>query len=156
MTEAGGAIAVRQATIDDVDRLAPLFDGYRIFYGQASDRDLARRFLHERFVNQQSIVFVAERGGAAVGFTQLYPSFSSVRPAKIFVLNDLFVDPSCRKCGAGAALLEAARRYAAAAGAASLTLRTAVDNARAQALYRSLGWQQNDRFLAFDLPIEAG
>jgi hypothetical protein len=48
-------IFVRQATIFDVDLLAPLFDAYRQFYRQPSDLELARQFLFDRLRNDQSI-----------------------------------------------------------------------------------------------------
>jgi hypothetical protein len=41
-------IAVRLAEAADAEAVAPLFDAYRQFYGQASDLDLARRFLQAR------------------------------------------------------------------------------------------------------------
>jgi len=88
-------VAVRQATILDLDLLTPLFDAYRQFYRKPSDLGLARSFLLERFQHNQSIVFLAVRqNGSAVGFTQLFPSFSSAASAApILILNDLFVEP---------------------------------------------------------------
>src|SRR5712692_10170775 len=93
-------VAVRQATIFDLDLLAPLFDAYRQFYRKPSDLGLARRFLLERFQHNQSVVFLAVRqDGSAVGFTQLFPSFSSASAARTFILNDLFVQPEARRMG---------------------------------------------------------
>ena len=43
-------IAVRQATIADLELIVPLFDAYRQFYRRPADLDLARRFLRDRFV----------------------------------------------------------------------------------------------------------
>ncbi len=77
-------ISTRQARVADVQVLAPMFDAYRVFYGNASDLGLAKRFLLERFSHNESIIFIAENdGGDAVGFTQLYPSFSSGAAARI-------------------------------------------------------------------------
>src|SRR5215467_13423217 len=98
-------IVIRQATIVDIDSLVPLFDGYRQFYRQASEPDRIRRFLLDRFEHNQSVIFVASSSETAVGFAQLYPSFSSGALAKIYILNDLFVDPGARQSGAGTALL---------------------------------------------------
>jgi hypothetical protein len=67
-----------------------LFDAYRQFYHKPSD--LARQFLHARLQNNQSIVLLAlQSDNSAVGFTQLFPSFSSASAAPILILNDLFV-----------------------------------------------------------------
>src|SRR5512133_197515 len=97
-------ITVRRAVAADADTLAPLFDAYRTFYGKPADLDGARRFLAERLSRGESVVFLAFDGAEAVGFTQLYPSFSSASMARIFVLNDLFVAPAGRRRGVGAAL----------------------------------------------------
>lgn len=148
------ATLVRQATVDDLDRLAPLFDAYRMFYGRPSDLRLARAFLLERFLHQQSVVFLAtDAQGTALGFTQLYPSFSSVSAARIFVLNDLFVRPEARGMGAGGKLLEAAADYGRAVGAVRLSLSTAIDNETAQALYQAKGWARDTAFFHYDLSL---
>ncbi len=89
---------IRQATIEDLDQIAPLFDGYRHFYGRLPDLGAARAFLFGRFKSNQSIIFIAAKeSGPALGFTQLYPSFSSVSLAKTLILNDLFVAPEARR-----------------------------------------------------------
>ena len=91
---------VQRATIADLDALVPLFDGYRVFYAQPSDPALARRFLDERLRRDESVILIArddgDESGAALGFTQLYPMFSSVRAARTWILNDLFVAPAAR------------------------------------------------------------
>jgi GNAT superfamily N-acetyltransferase len=144
---------VRQATIDDLDRIVPLFDAYRQFYRHPSDLVGARRFLLDRFENLQSVIFLAFYGEAAIGFTQLYPSFSSGAMRRIFVLNDLFVDPSVRRAGAGSALLQAAADYGRHLGAIRLVLATAVTNTTAQSLYEREGWQRDTEFYAYQLPL---
>jgi GNAT superfamily N-acetyltransferase len=67
----------------------------------------------------------------ATGFAQLYPSFSSGSLARIFILNDLFVSPEARRCGAGIGLLQAAVDYGRRVGALRLVLSTEVSNATA-------------------------
>jgi GNAT superfamily N-acetyltransferase len=145
------SFTVRQTTIDDLDLLVPLFDGYRQFYGKPSDVKVAYDFLFDRFEHQQSIIFVAEAAdGTGLGFTQLFPSFSSVSAARIFVLNDLYVSAQARRLGAGAALLRAAADYARSVGAVYLSLSTAVDNEAAQALYLAEGWIRDDDYFVFN------
>lgn len=144
------AVRIRRATRADVDAVAPLFDAYRQFYEKAPDLAGARAFLRARLERDESAVYVAEDGrGAAVGFTQLYPSFSSGSLAAIWVLNDLFVTPSARRTGAGRALLRAATEHARATGAIRLTLMTAHSNAKAQALYESEGWVLDREFRTY-------
>ena len=114
-------VEIRQATLADLDNLAPLFDAYRQFYRQTSDPEGSRRFLLARFENNQSVIFIAFHEGSPIGFVQLYPTFSSTAMARIFALNDLFVSPEARRRGAGAALLQRAAEYGRAVGALRLS-----------------------------------
>ncbi len=145
-------ITVRRAGPGDVDGLAPLFDGYRQFYRQPSNPVAARAFLMERLARGESVVLLAEDHGVAVGFTQLYPSFTSVSLGPIFVLNDLFVAGDFRRTGVGARLLAAARSFGLERGAHYLELSTAVDNP-AQRLYEASGWTPDREFLHYELSL---
>lgn len=136
------SIKTVRATLDDLNELAALFDAYRVFYRQASDPAVARAFLLERLQGNESIIFIARDAakGEAIGFTQLYPSFSSVSAHRIWILNDLFVAPGARRRGVAGALMDLARAFAMDTGALRLVLETAEDNHSAQALYESLGY----------------
>lgn len=134
---------IRRASAADLDALVPLFDAYRVFYAQPSDPVRARDFLAERFANGESIVLLAERGVSTVGFTQLYPIFSSVRTARTWLLNDLFVAEGARRGGVARALLDAATAFAREQGAAGVMLETTRDNGPARALYRAAGWNED-------------
>jgi ribosomal protein S18 acetylase RimI-like enzyme len=146
---------IRQVRIDDIDSMVPLFDAYRVFYGKSSDLPGAREFLMERLVNRDSVIFLAEAGERRVpaGFTQLYPSFSSTRMTRIWILNDLFVTPNARRGGVGKALLAEAARFGRQSGAARLVLSTARTNASAQRLYESMGWQRDEMFFEYSLSL---
>lgn len=155
MTVTNMPITTRQAVLADIDTLAPLFDAYRQFYGRTSDLSGAHAFLRERFDHGESVVFLAfDAGGQAVGFTQLYPSFSSTAMARIFVLNDLFVQASARQQGVGTRLLAAAADHARSIGAVRLTLSTATTNATAQAVYEAAGWQRDAQFCVYNLALQ--
>jgi ribosomal protein S18 acetylase RimI-like enzyme len=143
-------ISVGHAELSDLDALVPLFDAYRHFYEQSADLDLARDFLRERLSNRDSVIFIARSDGKALGFTQLYPSFSSTRARRIFILNDLFVRPETRGAGVAESLLAAAVEFARDAGALRLTLSTARSNLPAQRLYERLGWIRDDVFLTYN------
>lgn len=138
------SVAIRGIDESDLDRVAPLFDAYRQFYAQPADLARARTWLRERLQRDESVILLAERDGEAVGFTQLYPMFSSVRTARIWILNDLYVDASARRGGVARALLDAAAAFARDAGAARLVLETGRDNLAARALYRAAGWSEDD------------
>lgn len=146
---------VRQATPDDREIVAQLFDQYRQFYRRASDLAAARAFIGSRLQNGDSIIFVvqAEPGGAVVGFTQLYPLFASLAIGRAFVLNDLFVSPVARGLGLGRHLLDRAARYGREAGAKYLELSTETTNAAAQRLYEKIGWVRETGFLHYSLDL---
>lgn len=136
-------ISISRAGPADLDALALLFDAYRQFYGQPSDVAAARDWLRSRLRVGESMVLVARRGADMVGFVQLYPMFSSVRLARTWILNDLYVLPTNRRGGVARALMDAAADFARADGAAGISLETERDNAAARALYRAAGWHED-------------
>jgi ribosomal protein S18 acetylase RimI-like enzyme len=142
--------AVR-ATMEDLEGVARLFDGYRVFYAQESDQGAARNYIEQRLKNEDSVIFAVKDGEAYLGFTQLYPMFSSVSMRRLWILNDLYVAPEARKRGAGEMLLEKAKAFAAETGAKSLSLSTAVDNHSAQRLYEKLGYKRDTEFYSYEL-----
>jgi ribosomal protein S18 acetylase RimI-like enzyme len=149
-----GGLEVVHAGPAQVERIAPLLDAYRRFYGLAPDPDLARRYLATRLAREESVVLLAQRpDGEAVGFVQLYPTFSSLRAARVFVLYDLFVVPEARRDGVARQLMEAAVAAAREAGAVALTLQTARTNLAAQRLYESLGWKRDEDFVEYGLAL---
>jgi ribosomal protein S18 acetylase RimI-like enzyme len=149
-----GGLDVFRAGPAQVERIAPLFDAYRRFYGLAPDPDLARRYLAARLERGESVVLLAQRtDGEAVGFVQLYPTFSSLRAAPVFVLHDLFVVPGARRHGVARQLMEAAVATAREAGAVALSLQTARTNMAAQRLYESLGWKRDEEFVEYGLAL---
>lgn len=131
-----------RATAADIPVLAPLFDQYRVFYKQPSDLEAATHFLNKRFNKNETVVFLAWKQQIAVGFTQLFTTFSSVSLRNIYILNDLFVAPEYRHLGAGKALLYRAQQYCVETGAKGLALETAIDNP-AQNLYDQMGWEKD-------------
>ncbi|HEY6618486.1 MAG TPA: GNAT family N-acetyltransferase [Steroidobacteraceae bacterium] len=145
---------IRIAGRADVELVAPLFDAYRQFYGRACDLSTATRFLADRLRGDESVVLVASNvSGDALGFAQLFPSFSSVRATRIYVLNDLFVVPQARRQGLGRELLVEAAEIARSRGASRLRLSTAVTNVPAQRLYESLGWIRDNEFCEYNLGL---
>jgi ribosomal protein S18 acetylase RimI-like enzyme len=148
---------VTRAGSPDLDQVAPLFDAYRRFYEQPSEPGRVRAFLTDRLRNQDSVILLArlEATAPAVGFTQLYPTFSSVSIGRAFVLNDLFVDPTAQGRGIGEALLQAAARIARATGALYLELETGVTNLAAQRLYERLGWKRETAFHRYGLDLRS-
>lgn len=145
---------VRLASLDDANTVAPLFDAYRQFYGKPANLDTARRFIHERLANGESTIFIAEDvAGKAVGFTQLYPTFSSVSAARVYTLNDLFVAPEARRANVARQLMHAAAEFCRSHGALRMSLSTGKTNEKAQALYESEGWVRDDAYYHYSFTL---
>ena len=152
MAPGSADITIARAERKDLEDVIPLFDDYREFYEAGSDHAAARAFLTERTERGESVIFLAYAGPhGPVGFTQLYPSFSSVSLKRLWILNDLFVRSDVRRGGVGRALLERARQHAVETGAKGLILSTAVTNKPAQALYESCGWLRDEEFFQYHL-----
>jgi len=132
-------MTIIQAHIEHLEDVVPLFNSYRIFYKQDSDIISAKQFLKERILNNESIIYIAYIEKEAVGFTQLYPLFSSVSMKSMYLLNDLFVKSNYRGKGIGEALINKAKALCEAQQNKGLALQTAADNP-AQKLYERLGF----------------
>lgn len=145
---------VARATPDDLDEVAGLFDNYRAFYGRGGEPQESRDFIGQRLRAADSAIYLARQGaGEALGFMQLYPSFSSVACRPLWILNDLYTRPEARRRGVGTALLQAARSHARATGAVRLVLETATDNRKAQALYESFGFVRDAGYFTYTLEL---
>ncbi len=150
-------VNVIQANSTHIEVLASLFDGYRQFYGQAADLSQAHNFLLERLTQAESIILIAVDQNSnsfdCLGFTQLYPSFSSVSMQRIWILNDLFVLPKYRNGGVATALLNAAKAFAIDTKAKRLILATAIDNYPSQKLYEKAGYRKDTAFYHYQLNV---
>lgn len=147
-------MAIRALHKDDLEPLARLFDQYRVFYRQASDPEAARSFIAARLARGDAALLGAFVDGDLAGFTQLYPSYTSVGMARIWILNDLYVREDARRLGVATALMDAAREFGAMTGARRLVLATEVNNTRAQRLYEKLGYRREEDFYVYELELE--
>ena len=91
--------------------------------------------------------------GTAVGFTQLYPSFSSISMKRSWILNDLYVVEDYRRRGVAQLLLESAKGYAKQVKSKGLGLSTANNNLNAQRIYERNGYKQDEEFIHYYLTL---
>jgi len=141
------------ATMKDLEETAHLFNLYRMFYKQQSDLEGAKAYIRERLENKDSVIFVVKNNDRFVGFTQLYPTFSSVSMKRAWILNDLYVETEARGHGVGEMLLNKAKEFALETGAKSLSLDTALDNFSAQRLYEKNGYVKDTEFYHYELDL---
>ena len=143
---------VRKAKKKDLEQLSILFDKYRIFYKRKGDVTTAKQFLKKRMKRKESVIFVAEERDELIGFTQLFPIFSSTNMMRTWLLNDLYVNEKSRGVGAATALLNAAKQFGKETNSKWLLLQTASDNFTAQKVYEKNGWlKETDVFYRADL-----
>ncbi len=166
------SLQIVRAGVEDMDTVVPLFDAYLQFYKLPSNEDAARRFLHARLLKDEAVIFLAmgesatgepaagppKKGArmsarAALGFTLLYPTWSSLSLQPWWNLNDLYVVPEARQRGVARALMARARQLAEETGASGLGLETSKDNFAAQKLYEQLGWKKEEEFFRYELKI---
>ena len=138
-----------KASLENIEQLLPLFEAYREFYKQSSNSKVAREFLSDRLNKKDSIIFMALNNEEdAIGFTQLYPTFSSVTMEQTYILNDLYVVSKSRGNKIGEKLLDQAKQFVINNNSKGLTLETDFNNP-AQELYERLGWKKDTNVLHY-------
>ena len=135
-------LAVRRATEADLDALAGLLG---VLFAIEADfqPDAARQRRGLALLlgcGERAAVLAAEREGAVVGMVTAQLVVSTAEGGLSAWLEDLVVLARERRRGAGRALVEAARTWAAERGASRLQLLADRENAPALAFYRRLGW----------------
>jgi len=149
-------MAIRPAEEGDITALKPLIRGYADFYqsdpSDAGIERMARALIAEP--DDRGFLLVATAGGGdVVGFAAGGWKWSSLRGARIVVLDDLFVAERARGGGHADALIEAVADVARRHGAPVVTWLTAPDNHRARAVYDRVGGTA-EPFLEYELELE--
>ena len=148
-------IQIKRAHQGHLNELVHLFDAYRIFYNKESNLEGAKHFLSERMQQKESIIFVALMEEKLVGFTQLYPLFSSTNMMPIWLLNDLFVAKEHRGKQISKGLIKAAQEHCKITKANGISLETEKNNIPGNALYPKMGFtlDQEHNFYYWENPI---
>lgn len=145
---------IYQATMADLERVAQLFDAYRVFYRRASNLQAARVFMKERLEKEDSIIYIAKKNEEYIGFVQLYPTYSSVMMKRVWILNDLYTKKEARGQGVGSRLLAEAKNLALKTEAGMIQLRTEVNNTVAKRLYKRHGYKKDTVFDHYELRLD--
>ena len=141
---------VRAPREDDAEALARLHERcWRISYAGLADPSwIAERPWEERLAQWRGFcrgdglpMWVAEAGGAPVGFVAAGTSRDEDAGADTAEVAALYVDPDHQRRGAGAALLRVAEDALRADGFARATLWTLAGNPGSRAFYERCGWR---------------
>lgn len=134
-------LEIAPVTAAQMDALLPLIAAYQRFYEVEDVDDERNRKFFSRFLtpSDDGMLIGAWRDEELLGYACLYWTFTSLVPAEMVLMNDLYVIPRSRGHGVGRALIEASAAVARARGANHLQWVTAPDNETAQRLYDSTG-----------------
>ena len=142
-------LIIREAKLEDLDRLIILFEKYMKFYQRADRKELIRQYLENRLRMGEARVLLAFENDSdqqPIAFVLLYPGFSSLSLGKIYILNDLYVEEYARRSGIARKLIDASRELARKDHALRLDLSTANTNIEAQKLYELYGFKKDEIF----------
>jgi GNAT superfamily N-acetyltransferase len=144
---------IRRATHLDLDALLPLVGAYRTFYEQVPDPRCEREFLRRQLEDGTSTIYLARaERDEALGFVQIFQTYSTVCLGPSLILEDLFVVPNARGMGVATRLLQRASEFAREVGAIGMFLETATDNVVARAVYEGARWTREDHFVKYNAP----
>jgi len=145
---------IQKAKESHAEELSNIFTLYRIYYKKNADIETAKSFLLERIQKKESVIFIATIENKIVGFTQLYPLFSSLSMKRSWLLNDLYILEEYRGKGISKQLINSAKQLAKETNSAGIMLETEKTNTVGNKLYPSSGfvlyeknnfyWWEND------------
>ncbi len=103
-----------------------------------------RSFLADLSSSSHSFLFVAESEGEVVGFIsgELREGSPTFHPKTWASVDDVFVAEAYRSLGAGRALIEEVRAWAAERNANGVSLQVAAANERGRKFYRDIGFRE--------------
>ena len=142
---------IKEATVEDSEKIGEVFDLYRQFYKKNPDKIISIEYIKQRLTNKESTIFFIEEDNVCIGIVQLYVTFDSLELSKKIILYDLFVRSEYRKKGIGAMLMDASKDFAENNGITGIELSTAISNGTAQRLYESLGYERDNEFYNYYL-----
>lgn len=137
---------IRQAAIQDLQRIVSIFDSYREYFGQKKEQDMVEEFLFDRFEHLESVIFIAEQQGEVIGFAQLYPVFSSLTLQRVWLLNDFFIAEEFRGSGVGTQLFTKVREFTLLTKSKGIELSVEHTNKKAWSFWEKQGFKQDEEF----------
>lgn len=145
-------------TEETIAAASVLFSHYRRHYGESPDADdRTIGWLTDMVRSGMLTIYTASVGSAAdaspIGLATAHATPASLAMGRFWQLRDLYVLPGSRRRGAAAALVDAVREAALAAGAQRLSLVTEPDNHAALGLYRRLGFRPVEGLASLSLDL---
>jgi GNAT superfamily N-acetyltransferase len=135
-------MAIREAIEADLPALIPLLRGYCEFYESDPPDSKLEAMARDVIAAPEDVAFLLVAtgdDGEVIGFALNQWKWSSLRGARVVVLDDLFVAERARGAGHADALIEAVADVARRHGAPIVSWFTMPDNKRAHAVYDRVG-----------------
>lgn len=133
-------VSIRRAQIDDADALARLGRALNRQQGDPDEFFTAEAVRRDGFgATPRFEAWIAERAGEAIGYALVVPAAYETGYAKAGVyVQDLFVAPEARRCGAARSLLAAIAADTRARGLEFMWLASRAWNTESHAFFRTV------------------
>ena len=147
---------IKSCDLENLPALSLIYDEYRVHFEQASDLLTSEQFLKDRLGKAQAVIFAAfdEFSDEIMGFTLLYPGFSSLKLNATWTLNDMYIREKYRKFGVATRLLQRVKEFGDETGASWVSLKTGSENTKAQALYLKFGFEKDESCFYYYLKMQ--
>ncbi len=139
-------LEIRTCNINDLEKLTPLFDDYRQHFKQTAAPDAVGAFLKQRILNEDVKIYLAQSGDDLHGFVVLYPSFSSIGLAPIWILNDFYLKSGNNKRLMAKQLLDKISEDCKETGAIRVEVTTRKENHKLHKLYKDYGFEKDYKY----------
>lgn len=139
-------LVIRQATIQDLPKIVPIFDCYREYFQQQKNPTKVEEFLFKKFEQLESVIFIAEQNSEFIGVAQLYPVFSSLTLERVWLLNDFFISEEYRSRRVGTELFKKVKEFSKLTKAKGIELSVEHSNTMAWEFWEKQGFKLDDEF----------
>jgi GNAT superfamily N-acetyltransferase len=139
-------LSVRQATIQDLPNVIPVFDCYREHFKQQKNPLAVEKFLFEKFEHRESVLYIVEQQTEIIGFAQLYPVFSSLTLQRVWLLNDFYIAEKYRRNGVGNQLFAALKEFCLLTKSKGIELSVEHTNIKGWTFWEKQGFKLDEAF----------
>ena len=146
-------LKIIRANKNHIEAVSILFDLYRQFYKYKTNLTNSKNYIHNRIVNDESIIFICMENQRVIAFVQLYDTFDSLNLDKKLILYDLYVLSKYRKLGIGRKLMQKSKEFAINNNFSRIELSTSKNNYNAQKLYESLDYIRDKEYYSYELEV---
>lgn len=150
-------VSIRVANIDDTQQILDFILELAIYEKAEHEAKANSQHIHETlFCSQPKVhALIAENNGVAVGFAVYFFNYSTWLGKHGIYLEDLYVSPEARGCGAGKALLKELAKIAVAKDCGRVEWSVLDWNKPAIDFYIAMGAKPQDEWTVYRLCDEA-